>query len=66
MLGGLCEREPLGSEGGGQSVESRCCDARAVMMSKDFARGLELPYLGNHVGPALGWAASLQGWEPSL
>lgn len=52
--------------GGNQSVESRCCDARAVMMSKDFARGLELPYLGNHVGPALGWTASLQGWEPSL
>lgn len=40
MAGGLCGREPLDSEGGDQSVESWCFDARAVMMSKDFARGL--------------------------
>lgn len=43
MAGGLCKREPLGNQGGDQSVESWCFNARAVMMSKDFARGLELP-----------------------
>lgn len=50
----MCVKEkPLDSEGGGQSVESWCCNARAVMMSKDFARGFKLLYLGKHVGPAL-------------
>lgn len=60
MAGGLCKIEPLDSEGGDQSVETWCFNARAVMMSKDFA-GLELPYLGKHVGPAFEWTASLQG-----
>lgn len=58
----ICVKDrPLNSEGGDQSVKSWCCNARAVMMSKDFARGLELPYLGQQVGPALEWTASLQG-----
>lgn len=41
MAGSMCEREPLDS-GGGASQSSSGAEMRAVMMSKDFARGLKL------------------------
>lgn len=59
--GRFVRKRASGWRGGDQSVESWCFNARAVMMSKDFAPGLKLPYLGKHVGPALEWTASLHG-----